>query len=207
MPKYEYRKIFHRHPQPINFGTLVYMEEKKGPWTVKSTEVKYKNPWIEVREDKVIRPDGKDGICGVVTMKSGVTVLPYDSEGNVYLAEGYHYATERVAVEVPGGGIDGGESVLEAAKRELQEEMGLVAAQWTDLGFIDPFTMVIASPNFLYLARDLTKGDSNQEGTENIRLLKVPFEEALAWAMSGKISHGASVAVILKTALLLKEGK
>jgi hypothetical protein len=62
------------------------MKLQKGPWTVKSTETKYKNPWIEVREDKVIRPDGKDGICGVVTMKSGVSVLPYDTEGNVYLA-------------------------------------------------------------------------------------------------------------------------
>lgn len=180
------------------------MNIKKGPWIVRGTEVKYKNPWIEVREDAVIRPDGKDGICGVVTMKNGVSVLPYDSDGNVYLAEEYRYGVERVTIEAISGGIDAGESVLEAAKRELKEETGLAATEWTDLGSLDPFTTVVASTNHMYLARGLSQGRSDQEGTESIRVRKIAFAEALAWAMSGKISHGASVAVILKTALILK---
>ena len=183
------------------------MDKKKGPWTVKSTEIKYKNPWIEVREDKVIRPDGKDGICGVVTMKSGVSVLPYDVEGNVYLTEEYHYGVERLSLEVISGGIDKNESILEAAKRELREETGLSASEWIDLGSIDPFTTVVVSSNHLYLARELAEGQAEREGTEIIKVKKVPFAQALEWAMTGRISHGASVAVILKTALYLKEGR
>lgn len=180
------------------------MNTQKGPWTVKDSEIKYKNPWIEVREDAVIRPDGKDGICGVVTMKNGVSVLPYDAEGNVYLTEEYHYGVERVTIEAISGGIDAGESMLEAAKRELKEETGLIASEWTDLGSLDPFTTVVVSSNHMYLARGLSQGEPDQEGTESIKVRKVPFVEALEWATIGKISHGASVAVILKTALLLK---
>ena len=177
---------------------------QKGPWTVKGSEIKYKNPWIEVREDAVIRPDGKNGICGVVTMKNGVSVLPYDAEGNVYLAEEYRYGVERVTIEAISGGVDANESTLETAKRELKEETGLSASEWTDLGSLDPFTSVVVSANHMYLARGLSQGESDQEGTESIRVRKVPFSEALEWAMNGKISHGASVAVILKTALLLR---
>lgn len=180
------------------------MEIRKGPWTLKSSEIKYKNPWIEVREDAVIRPDGNNGICGVVTMKRGVSVLPYDAEGNVYLTEEYHYGVERITTEVVSGGVDAKESLIEAAKRELKEEAGLTAIEWIDLGSIDPFTTVVVSPNHLYLARNLSHGKSGQEGTESIRLRKVPFSQALEWAMDGTISHGASVAVILKTALFLE---
>ena len=61
--------------------------EKNGPWTIKNSEIKYKNPWLEVREDQVIQPDGTDGIFGVITFaRNGAHILPVDSEGYVYLA-------------------------------------------------------------------------------------------------------------------------
>ncbi len=181
------------------------MDIKKGPWTVTGTEIKYKNPWLEVSEDAVIRPDGKTGIYGVVKMKAGASVLPYDSDGNVYLTQEYHYAVERVTIETISGALDGEESTLEAAKRELKEETGFTAERWTDLGSVDPFTSVILSPNHMYLAQNLTKGDSAQEGTETIKLLKVPFKDALDWALSGQITHAASVSAILKTARILQK--
>ncbi len=56
-----------------------------GAWKIKASREKYKNHWIRVREDKVIRPDGKDGIFGIVEMCKGACVLPADTEGNIYL--------------------------------------------------------------------------------------------------------------------------
>ena len=90
-----------------------------GPWKIKDSQVKYKNPWISVREDQVIRPDGKDGIFGVVEMVAGASVLPLDDDGFVYLTKEFHYAIEQDSVEVVSGAIDEGETALEAAKRGI----------------------------------------------------------------------------------------
>jgi len=183
------------------------MNIKKGSWTVVGSKVVYKNPWIKVREDKVIRPDGKNGIFGIVTMKKGVTILPYDDNGKVYLTKEYQYSVERVSIEAISGGIDDKESILDAAKRELKEEAGLVAEDWVDFSFVDPFTSVVVSPNYLYLVRGLSRVKQNQEGTETIKIIKVPFSKALDWAMNGKITHSATVVLILKAAIYLKENK
>lgn len=174
------------------------MRQKKGPWTAIGTKIIYKNPWISVREDKVIRPDNKEGVFGVVEMKPGVSVLPLDKKGNVYLTKEYHYAVERETIEAISGGIDAGETSLEAAKRELKEETGIIAKDWIDLGFVDPFTTVIVSPNHMYLARELEFEATDLEGTENIVILKVPLEEAIKWVIESNITHGATTTLILK---------
>ena len=71
-------------------------------------------------------------------MKSGVSVLPIDNKGNVYLTKEYHYAVERETIEAISGGIDKGENKENAAKRELNEEAGITANEWIDLGVLDP---------------------------------------------------------------------
>ena len=181
------------------------MSIKKGLWEIVHSKIVYKNPWIQVREDSVIRPDNKEGIFGVVEMKSGVSVLPLDDVGNVYLTKEFHYAVERETIEVISGGIDENEDLLTAAMRELQEETGIQANEWIDLGSIDPFTTVVKSPNHLYLARGLSFSEANPEGTESIKVIKVSLAEAITWVMESKITHGASVAVILKAKAFLKK--
>lgn len=181
------------------------MGTKKGPWEVVNSKTVYENPWINVREDAVIRPDKKDGTVGVVRMKHGVTVLPIDSEKNVYLTREYHYAVERETIEAISGGIDVGEHKTEAAMRELQEEAGIIADKLTDLGVIDPFTSVVVSPNYLFLAENLSFSEATPEGTEQITIIKVPLGEAVRMVTQSEITHGATVAVILKTNLLLTQ--
>lgn len=174
------------------------MNIKKGPWTVVDSKNVYTNPWINVKEDKVIRPDGKDGIFGVITMKPGVSIMPIDDKGNVYLTKEYHYAVERETIEAISGGIDSNESKLEAAQRELLEETGIEAKEWIDMGAVDPFTSVINSPNNLFLAKNLSFSKANPEGTEKIKIIKVSFKQATDWVMQSVITHSATVALILK---------
>lgn len=176
---------------------------QKGPWQTVASDIKYRNPWISVREDKVIRPDGKDGIFGVVTMQPGVSILPVDQDGNVYLAKEYRYGIERVTIEVISGGYDADEDRIDAVRRELKEETGLEASEIIELGFIDPFTSVVNCPNYLYLAHGLKHGEAHPEGTEQIEVLKVPYRQAFEWVMDSTITHGASVAVILKAKHLI----
>ena len=172
--------------------------KKNGPWTIVDSKQVYKNPWIEVQEDKVIRPDGKPGIYGVITTTPGTSILPLDDEGYVYLAEEFRYATRKPSIETPGGGSDIKEDILEAAKRELREEMGIVAKKWTPLGFVDPNTSILDSQTHLFLAQDLTFGKPEQEGTEVIKMIKVKFEEAVKMALENKITLAESVVCILK---------
>lgn len=190
-------------PRALKIIDFDLIMKRRGPWKIKSSKNVYKNRWISVREDSVIRPDGKPGIFGVVTMLSGNSIIPMDKKGNVYLVKEYHYGVGRVTIEAISGGIEKYESKLAGAKRELKEEAGMTAKQWTYLGVVDPFTTVVKSENHMYLARGLSMGKSNHEGTESIRIIKVPFKIALRWVKESKITHSATCVTLLKIALLL----
>ena len=178
------------------------MTKSHGPWQITDSSDVYTDPWIRVRCDAVIRPDGQPGTYSVVDLKPGVSVLAMDQDANVYLTEEFHYAVGRVTLEVVSGGIDEDEDALQTARRELKEEIGITAERWLDLGVCDPFTGSVRSPTRLYLARDLTIGDADPEGTEQIGCIKMPLGEAVQKAVSGEISHAPSALVILKAARL-----
>lgn len=174
------------------------MNIKKGSWVVTNSKIVYKNPWISVIEDEVVRPDGKKGIFGVVKMKSGISVLPIDDDGNVYLTREYHYAVEKVTIEAVSGGIDNDEDQRSAAIRELMEELGITATELVDLGIIFPLTSLVEITNHLFLAKGLTFSESKPEGTEVITSVKVSLNEAVGWVYDGTICDGTTVALILK---------
>ena len=176
--------------------------KKHGPWQIRSSKEIYRDPWIEVQLDDVLRPDGNPGTHSIVRMKSGVSVLPIDQSGNVYLTDEFHYGIGRDSIEVVSGGIESGEDRLATAKRELEEELGIRAERWEYLGSVDPFTTIIVSPTALYLARELSFGETAPEGTEQIRTVKMTLDEAARRVMSGKITHAPSCVLILKAQAL-----
>ncbi|MCT7952017.1 NUDIX hydrolase [Ancylothrix sp. C2] len=174
------------------------MSEKNGPWTIEETEKKYHNSFIDVQEDQVVQPDGKPGSYATVKMKAGVAVLPMDDEGNVYLVKQFRYALKRESVEVVCGAIDGDEPPLEAAKREVKEELGIEAAEWTDLGMFDMDTSIVNCPVFLFTATNLKFTSTEREGTETMKTVKMSLEEAVENVMESSITHGPSSILILK---------
>src|ERR687894_601878 len=101
------------------------MVRNHGHWTIHDSNRVYRNPFIEVVEDRVTRPDGQPGIYGTVAMRPGVAVLSVDEDGKAYLTRKFRYAIGRESIEVAGGGIDEGESPLDAARREAREELGV----------------------------------------------------------------------------------
>ncbi len=174
--------------------------EKRGQWTVLDSAVQYSNPWITVREDRVIQPDGQEGAFGVAEMKPGVSVLPIDDDGTVYLVRVYRYTLDRECLEALAGGVEDDEDLQDAARRELREEAGIEAADLIDLGVVDQLTEVVVSPDHLFLARGLSFTRPDQEETEDIERVAVPLAQAVEWAYDGTISHAASVVLILKAA-------
>lgn len=175
--------------------------QDRGPWKIKSSKTVYSDPWIAVQRDEVVRPDGKDGSYATVNLKSGVCVIAIDENNVVHLTEEFHYAVGRDTIEGVSGGIEDGESPELAAERELAEELGLKAAKWTRLGQVDPFTAAIYSTVDLYVARELTQGETNLEGTELIRCRKMPLSDAVEMVCESEITHAPTCVALLRLAL------
>ena len=174
-----------------------------GPYSVLASLSLYENPWMRVREDKVIRPGGSEGLFGVVEMVGGSSVLAVEDNGDVYLVREYKYAVGRDSLEVVSGAIDAGETPLAAAKRELREEAGLIAAEWQEIGTVDPFTTAIRCTNHLFLAKGLSQTPADPDDGEEITLVRVAFETALQMVLAGEITHASSCILILRAARLL----
>lgn len=174
---------------------------EQNPWRTLSSRHIYSNPWVSVREDAVIRPDGRDGIYGVVHFKNiavGVLAVQGDS---IFLVGQYRYPLNVYSWEVPEGGCPEGEDPLDAAKRELKEETGLSAANWEKLGEAHLSNSVSDEYAIWYLATDLTQDEPSPEGSEKLAVRRLDFAEAVEWALSGKITDAISVMAILGYAL------
>lgn len=181
---------------------------ENGPWKIKATEARYKSELIDVYEDEVIKPNGEQGTYSTVRVKAGVCVLPLDDEGFVYLARDFRYAVGRECIEAVAGAIDEGETGEAAARRELKEELGIEAADFVALGFVDPMPSLVDSPSYLFLAKGRLKFKEKElEGGENVKTVKVKLPEAVRMAMRGDITHGSSCVLILRANDYLQGGK
>lgn len=182
--------------------------KRRGPFFLVGSREVYKNPWIRVREDKVIRPGGKDGMFAVIKMKAGSTVLALTADHQAYLVKEYKYGIGKESVELMSGALERSETPLGAAKRELREELGLKATRWVSLGVIDPFTTIVHSPNYLFLALGAEKhGVRSPDEGEVLQTIKMPFQKAVDMVMTGKITHGASMVLFLKAEEYLRDKK
>ncbi len=172
---------------------LEEVSEEANPWTTLSSRVVYENAWIGVREDAVVRPDGERGIYGVVHFKNrAVGVLAVEG-GEIYLVGQYRYPLGRYSWEIPEGGCPEGEEPLDAARRELEEETGLRAADWRRLGEAYLSNSVSDELAIWFLATGLTQGEMRPEGSEQLRVRRVPLEEALRMALSGEMTDSVSL--------------
>jgi len=149
---------------------------------------------MRVREDTVVRPDGKPGIYGLVEkgIATGVVALSADME--VYLVGQYRYTTSSYSWEIVEGGAEEGESPIEAAKRELYEEVGLRANKWSALGGCIHLTNCISSEEArIFLAQDLTQGQPHPEATEILEVRRVPLTEAYRMIDQHEITDAVSI--------------
>ncbi|MBF0100613.1 MAG: NUDIX hydrolase [Desulfobacterales bacterium] len=172
------------------------------PWKRLNSTFIYANPWIHVQEDQVINPSGGEGIYGLVKFKNfAIGIIPIDEFGNTWLVGQYRYALDAYSWEIPMGGGPKHELPIETAKRELKEETGLTAIQWTEIAHLHTSNSVTDEEGWVFVAQDLTQGAPELEPTEDLTVYKLRFDEAIKWVLQGKITDAISVAGIMKLAL------
>ena len=171
-------------------------------WKKLSSKIVFENSWITVREDHVINPGGGENDYGVVHFKNrAIAILPIDDSGNIWLVGQDRYTLDEYSWELPMGGAPHDEDPLDAAKRELKEETGLIAARWSKLMTLHTSNSITDELGFVYVAEDLQQGEQELEETENIELRHLPLSEAIEMAKQGLITDAISVAALLRVAI------
>jgi ADP-ribose pyrophosphatase len=165
---------------------------------VLSSICKYEGPLFKVFSDHIVEPNGVDSTRDVIRHNGSVVILAVDDSRSkrdplIVMERQYRHAAGQYMWELPAGKIDGDESRLAAAKRELIEETGYRAKKWS------PLIRYYASPGFLgewmqiFLAEGLTLGDAEPEDDERIDLFLISLSELLRLIDDGVILDGKTL--------------
>lgn len=168
-------------------------------WKTLSSRPVYENPWIRVREDVALLPNGRTTLYGVVSLGDAVGVLPFVDENHVLLVRQYRYVfKEANRWEIPTGAPHPGEEMEAAALRELREETGYAAGRLEWLSSCYSSKSVCEQTCFLYAGTHLTIAPLPQDETEEIEVGVFTFDAALEMVRQSEIRDVMSVIAILQ---------
>ena len=184
------------------------MTDKKAaidnPWQTLSTQLEFENPWFAITTHDTIAPDGSRPRYGKISFKNrAVGIVPLDEYQHTWLVGQWRFPFGEYSWELPMGGAPRDEPLENAAIRELKEETGLTATRLALILKMHPSNSVTDEEGYVFLAEGLTPGAPEFDETEQLEIRRLPFSEALAMVMDGRITDGISVAGILKLARML----
>lgn len=167
-------------------------------WKKLSSRTVWENDWMRVHEDEVINPGGGENLYGHVHFKNrAVAIVPLDEDANTWLVGQERYTLGAWSWELPMGGAPLGEAPIDAAQRELREETGLTAADWTEVMRLHTSNSITDECGIVYVARELTEGETAFEESEDLEIRKLPLSEAVMMVKRGEITDAVTVAALL----------
>lgn len=182
--------------------------KNENPWKITKTEEIYDTPWIKLVRHEVIHPSGNPGVYSVTHFKNlAIGVLPLDDENNTWLVGQYRFPLDKYSWEIPEGGGALDTSPVESAMRELKEETGITAKEFTEIQRMHLSNSATDELAILYIAKGLSFGEAQPEESEELNCIKIPFEEVYQKVLIGEITDSLTVAAVLKVKLLMLEGK
>ena len=168
-----------------------------------SSEMKFDGKLIKVTYD-IADVDGKEAWREVVHHPGASAVVAIDEDNRIIMEKQFRYALNDYLLEIPAGKLDAGEDPLVCAKRELEEETGIIASEWISLGTI------ATSPGFcnevihLYIAKGLSKGEIHWDEDEYVEVERYTFDELLQRIKEEKIKDSKSLSALLLAMPYLK---
>ena len=159
---------------------------------------------LHVQRDTVRLPNGSETIREVIRHIGAVCVIPVLENGDVVMERQFRYPLDRVILEIPAGKLDAAdEDRFSAIQRELREETGYTADEWTEIGDFHPAPAYSDEFITMYMARKLRKGDRHLDEDEFLDVYTVPLKDLVEDVMAGRISDAKTQVCILKAARLL----
>lgn len=186
------------------------MADEARRWTIKTARTVYDNKWISVREYAAVAPTGAPALYGLVHPKNlAIGVVPIDDDGRTVLVGQDRFCFGRYSWELPEGGGDEHRPPIEAAQRELAEEVGIRAAGWSPLlADVHLSNSITDERAYAYLCWDFAPADAaHADDVEDIAVRWLPFAEAVAMAVDGAITDAFTLVMLLKTDHLARTGR
>lgn len=160
--------------------------------TIKSQDI-FSGRIVKLKVDTVLLPDGRESTREIIEHAGAVAIIALDKEGQIIMVRQYRKPVEQVLLEIPAGTMEEGEDPLLCAQRELREETGYTAGSWQKIlsyystpGFTDELL-------HLYLATDLSAGDTQPDEDEFVETAVLPLEQAYQLIFDGQIVDGKSI--------------
>lgn len=175
----------------------------QSPFTVLESSTAWSCPWYAVRKDQLRLPDGSNGEYNVVTKCDAVWIVPVTPSGEIVLIHNYRHTLGAWCWELPAGGIKSGQTPLEAAQDELQEEIGGVTGDWQLLLKSATMNGLGDEIGYFFLAKGVMLGGVHHEPTEVMTVHTLPAAEVFAMARSGLVNDSQSIAALLLVEPLL----
>ena len=167
------------------------------PWTQRSTRLIYQNPWISVREDIALMPDGRTTIYGVVTTGPAVGVLAFVDADHVVMVRQWRYVAGRAMWEMPTGAAHAEEALTDAARRELVEESGYRVEELRLLARYHSSKSILDETCTVFVGQGAVLGVASPDPTEFMQVAALSYVSVLAMVLSGEIMDAMTVVAVL----------
>jgi 8-oxo-dGTP pyrophosphatase MutT (NUDIX family) len=182
------------------------MNDVRNPWEIIKTETPYDNNWLTIYHHEVLNPNHNPGIYGEVHFKNfAIGILPLDHQMNTYIVGQYRFPLKKYTWEMPEGGGKRDVDPLVSAKRELLEEVGLVAGKWQLIQELELSNSATDEIAYIYLAQDLQQDIPRPEDTEVLEIRKIPFAEMVKMVEKGEIKDAMTVAAVFKVQWMIQQ--
>ncbi|MBQ8612997.1 MAG: NUDIX hydrolase [Ruminiclostridium sp.] len=176
----------------------MHLDEK----TLEST-LAFKGTILEIYKDTVLLENGKTALRDVVRHPGGVCVVALNENNEVYFVKQFRYPHKKALLEIPAGKLEWGEDHFECGKRELREETGFTADEFTYLGCLFPTPAYDSEVIHMYLAKGLHKAEQDLDEDEFLDVLTIPLDEAVKMVMNNEIEDAKTQLALLKASVLL----